>query len=109
MYTSLLLKIAFSFTLLTAGLVGLIHTQFYDDTEVRDLLLPPATCPAPCFMGIRPGVTTYDEAVEILEAHSWVERIESYGDALASCNGQAANLLILIPAARSTCGFPTWV
>ncbi|MEZ4672409.1 MAG: hypothetical protein R3E39_31275 [Anaerolineae bacterium] len=52
-----------------------IRTQPYDDHELRDLLLPPG-CPAPCFMGIRPGVTTVDEAVKILEASGWVEDIQ---------------------------------
>ncbi|MEZ4672408.1 MAG: hypothetical protein R3E39_31270 [Anaerolineae bacterium] len=51
-----------------------IHAQPYDDHELRDLLLPPG-CPAPCFMGIRPGVTTMDEAAKILEQHDWVSRI----------------------------------
>jgi hypothetical protein len=32
-------------------------------------------CHAPCFMGITPGVTTYDEAIEILENHNWVETV----------------------------------
>jgi hypothetical protein len=80
MVTSLLLKAALSFTLFAASLVGLIHAQSYDDTQVRDLLLPPDTCPMPCFMGIRPGVTTYDEVVVILDAHPWVKRFENYGD-----------------------------
>lgn len=29
-------------------------------------------CPAPCFLGIRPGVTTMQEAVYLLQAHPWV-------------------------------------
>jgi hypothetical protein len=54
----------------------IIHTQPYDDHELRELLLPEG-CPAPCFMGIRPGVTTMDEAVKILEASGWAEKIDS--------------------------------
>jgi hypothetical protein len=50
----------------------LIHTQPYDDRELRELLLPNG-CPAPCFMGIRPGVTTRDEAMRLLKASDWVE------------------------------------
>lgn len=49
-----------------------IRAQPYDDHELRDLLLP-ANCPAPCFMGIRPGVTTMDDAIKILESSGWVE------------------------------------
>lgn len=57
--------------LLTAVLL-VIRSQPYDDSELRELLLP-TNCPAPCFMGIQPGVTTVDEAVAILEASGWVE------------------------------------
>ncbi len=48
-----------------------IHAQPYDDHQLRALLLPEG-CPAPCFMGIRPGVTTEDEAVQMLLATNWV-------------------------------------
>jgi hypothetical protein len=58
--------------LFTAVLV-LIHAQPYDDHELRQVLQPEG-CPAPCFMGIRPGVTTLDEAIQILEASGWVEQ-----------------------------------
>jgi hypothetical protein len=50
----------------------LIHAQPYDDHELRDLLLP-EDCPAPCFMGIRPGVTTEDEAIAIIRASEWID------------------------------------
>jgi hypothetical protein len=60
--------------LFTAALL-VIHAQSYDDHELRELLLPEG-CPAPCFMGIHPGVTTVDEAMELLKKSGWVE-IES--------------------------------
>ena len=50
----------------------LIHAQSYDDHELRELLLPEG-CPAPCFMGIRPGVTTKDDVIAILKASDWVD------------------------------------
>ena len=59
--------------LITAALL-LIRTQPYDDHELRELLLPDG-CPAPCFMGIRPGVTTMDEAVRLLHGNKWVAEI----------------------------------
>lgn len=49
-----------------------LRSQPYDDHEIR-LLLIPDNCPAPCFMGIRPGITTRDEALELLKASKWVE------------------------------------
>src|SRR5262245_5048630 len=64
-----LLPLAF----VTAVLV-LIHAQPHDDHELRDLLLPEG-CPAPCFMGIRPGVTTMQEARNILEASGWTDHV----------------------------------
>jgi hypothetical protein len=62
------------FLLLTTALL-LIHAQPYDDHDLRQLLLPDG-CPAPCFMGIRPGVTTVEEAIKILEASGWVDNYE---------------------------------
>ena len=56
----------------TAALL-LVHTQPYDDHELRQLL--PESCPAPCFMGIRPGVTTLEEARNILKASGWADHI----------------------------------
>lgn len=68
--------VVFSATLLV------IRAQPYDDHELRELLFPEG-CPAPCFMGIRPGVTA-DEVVKLLEANKWIAKIDrksnEYGD-----------------------------
>lgn len=73
--TRLLLR----WTLLLSGLfllpLLLIRAQPDDDSDLRSLLMPEG-CPAPCLMGIRPGVTTSQEAVAILEAHDWVGEID---------------------------------
>jgi hypothetical protein len=45
-----------------------IRAQPYDDSELRAFLMPPEGCPAPCFMGIRPGLTTTQAATAILGA-----------------------------------------
>ena len=47
---------------------AVIRAQPYDDSELRAFLTPPEGCPAPCFMGIRPGVTTREEALTIFMA-----------------------------------------
>ncbi len=64
-------------TLLLSGLwllpVLLIHVQPNNASEIRAALIPPEDCATPCFMGLRPGVTTTEEAVAILNAHPWVE------------------------------------
>ena len=73
-----------TFLLFSATLL-LIHAQPYDDHELRELLLPEG-CLAPCLMGIRPGVTTMDEAVAILQANKWVAQIKKesngFGDTI---------------------------
>jgi hypothetical protein len=55
--------------------VLLICAQPYDDSELRAFLTWSENCPAPCFMGIRPGVTTVEEAIGILQAHEWVQSV----------------------------------
>lgn len=63
----------------------------YDDHDLRMLLLP-EDCPAPCFMGIQPGLTTPDEAIDLLQKHEWVARNSvrrtAGGEVLWAWNGQ---------------------
>ena len=68
----LLLRLMLPLVVLLALPVLLIRAQPYDNHEVHSLLTPPEDCPAPCFMGIRPGVTTFDEATDLLRTHEWV-------------------------------------
>ena len=53
----------------------LIRAQPYDDHELRELLLPEG-CPASCFIGIRPGVTTVEQALALLRQNDWVQIIK---------------------------------
>jgi hypothetical protein len=69
----LLFTLAFVLTPFFATCIGVIRAQPYDDSQLRAFLTPPDLCPLPCFMGIRPGAMTVDEAVTLLEAHEWVE------------------------------------
>lgn len=59
------------FVIFTAALL-LIRVKPYDDHGLRQMMLADG-CPAPCFMGIRPGVTTRDEAIVLLKASQWLE------------------------------------
>lgn len=61
------------FTLLTVVLL-LIHAQPYDDYGLHQLLVPDG-CPAPCFMGIRPDVTTKNDILTLLRANPWVSHV----------------------------------
>lgn len=58
--------------LLLLMLVGVVRLQPYDDSALRLFFIPPENCAAPCWLGIRPGVTTVDEALGLLTAHEWV-------------------------------------
>ncbi|MCA0457669.1 MAG: hypothetical protein LCI00_27135 [Chloroflexi bacterium] len=73
--TTFYLRLTLLPILLLTVVLLVIHAQPYDDHELRELLLS-TNCPAPCFMGIQPGVTTVDEAVKLLEASGWVENIQ---------------------------------
>lgn len=78
MLTSIILRVtgcAFTVMLvLVGGMIAITHTRPYADIGVRDLLMP-SGCESPCFLGIRPGVTTQAEAVTLLESHAWVASI----------------------------------
>lgn len=60
------------FTLLLGAIIGQPRPA---DADLQAFLLAPHGCAAPCWLGIRPGVTTMDEALQILKAHPWVKRV----------------------------------
>jgi hypothetical protein len=72
------LKLGLLFFGIFAVVSLLIRAQPYDDSDLRALLLP-SDCESPCFMGIRPGITTMDEAVTLLEKHEWVKQVIRQG------------------------------
>src|SRR5688572_3629883 len=80
-FTHAFLRFALALTTLFTGLLGAIHLQPYDDSDVRAFVAPPQDCAAPCFMGIRPGETTVGEAVDILWAHPWVDQVREFTSA----------------------------
>jgi hypothetical protein len=75
-----LLKPILLLTLVFTVCIGLIRAQSHDDTQLRAFLIPSDGCPLPCFIGIRPGVTTPAEAAAILETHEWVRDAMVYYD-----------------------------
>lgn len=70
--TPRLLRLAAGLTLLLALPIALIRAQPYADGGLHESLTSPQGCLAPCFMGIRPGVTPLEEALLILDDHEWV-------------------------------------
>jgi hypothetical protein len=65
------ISLALLLTALFSLAVVAVRVQPYDDRELRALLLP-EDCPLPCFMGIRPGRTRVETALDILRRHQWV-------------------------------------
>src|SRR5262245_33903103 len=72
----LLLKLLIPLTLTLTLLVALVQARPHDDSDLRDLLLPPEGCPAPCWLGVRPGVTRLDAAAGMMEETDRLEAVE---------------------------------
>lgn len=72
--TRFFIRLMILWVVLFSGVLLLIHALPYDDYQARVLhdLLSPEGCPAPCFMGIRPGITTSKEAISLLKANAWI-------------------------------------
>ncbi|MAS36698.1 MAG: hypothetical protein CL610_22025 [Anaerolineaceae bacterium] len=74
-----MMRMVYRPVLLLLGLLVLpilvIRAQPYDETGLGTFLTPPKDCPAPCLMGIRPGVTPFYQARRILQTHGWIEQV----------------------------------
>jgi hypothetical protein len=80
----LALRLMLSLVLLFTATISLLRLPLQDASPARLLLTPPDGCPMPCWQGIRPGLTTADEALSILRQHAWRGRIAlRYFDAAA--------------------------
>ena len=75
--THLIVHLAGTFALLFTAALALVRARSFDDGGLRTNLLSSA-CAAPCFLGIRPGITTTDEAFDLLRASPWVGTVEPY-------------------------------
>ncbi|MEL6149587.1 MAG: hypothetical protein AAFR56_08170, partial [Chloroflexota bacterium] len=49
--------------------VGALHLRPYEYPAGFELIMPEPGCESHCILGIEPGVTTVDEAIEILKNH----------------------------------------
>lgn len=86
-------RLFFPVLLLFSVTLTLIRAQPYEDDTLQELLLPDG-CPAPCFMGIRPGVTSADLAALVLRSHRWIEQVEASEFAIVwQWNGQQPSFL----------------
>ncbi len=63
--------------LLFSAFIALIYDHPHDDSDLQALLFS-GDCALPCFMGIRPGITTVQEAYDLLERHPWVDHVKQH-------------------------------
>ena len=63
--------------------ISAILAQPRDDAAIRAFFSPPQGCSSPCFLGIRPGVTTHDQAVALLSTQPWINIVQSDANALS--------------------------
>jgi hypothetical protein len=56
----------------TTALLAVRARLYIADAEMQQFLSPPADCPPPCWEGIRPGITSAQQARWLLDAHPWV-------------------------------------
>jgi len=71
------LQMGFGLTLILLLPLTLIRAQAHDTAAVKALLATLHNCSQPCFMGIRPGATTLDEAKELLTNHTWFQGFDA--------------------------------
>jgi hypothetical protein len=72
------LRVVFlSSVVFTAALV-VFRVRPYDDPDLRQLVSLEG-CDPMCFMGIRPGLTTAQEAEALLKVHPWVDAVTYVG------------------------------
>lgn len=108
----MMLRLIFRHTLLLmivfVSSVLVIHARPPDNTDVPALLTPSADCPAPCFLGVRPGDTTVADAITLLRAHEWIgeARVNAPGNGYADIrwtwSGQQPDLIDITRPARMT-------
>lgn len=72
--TRTVFRLALPLILLFTAALFIIRAQPYKHHAISALLFSDE-CPAPCFMGIRPGVTTPEEALARLHDSEWITRV----------------------------------
>jgi hypothetical protein len=100
--TNTLLKVALALIIAIAISLLFIHAQVFDDSGLRAFLTPPDSCPAPCFMGIRPGVTTREEVIAILERNDWIGTVDTENPSYISWTWSGSQPSIIAQASKGT-------
>src|SRR4051812_32040381 len=74
--SNLLVKLTFPCVTLLGVILLLFQTPTYTHADLRALILPPTDCSAPCFIGIRPGITTVEAALQVLQVNPLIQSIK---------------------------------
>ncbi len=72
----LFLRLVLILNVVLALPIFIIRAQPRPEQASLDLPVSIEDCLQPCFLGIRPGVTTVDEAMSILQSHEWVQSVQ---------------------------------
>lgn len=59
------------------GLLAAVELIPHVESPMLELMRAPDGCSAPCWQGIRPGVTSYAGAIDLLDANPRIVRVES--------------------------------
>lgn len=69
----LLFRLIGIIALATGAVVGSVYGWAGESSSaVRAFFDSPSGCAAPCFLGIQPGITPFDDARALLVAHPWI-------------------------------------
>jgi hypothetical protein len=70
-------------TLIFTAAIMLLRLPPYQDGGLRTLLTPPDNCAAPCWLGVRPGITTLIASGQILKHSAWIRLFQPISPAMA--------------------------
>lgn len=88
--------------------VALIRARPYDDRALRALAHD--GCPAPCFLGIRPGVTPVNQGMLRLVSHDWVAtRLRDFPPPVEVAVAYNASISRFVLPWRWSAARPEWI
>lgn len=70
------LRTVFGLMAVFSIVVATILAAPYNDSQIHTFITAPELCTGECLLGIRAGMTTVGEALNDLQAHTWVEQVQ---------------------------------
>src|SRR5262245_33970476 len=74
---AILVRGALIISLLLTGLIGAARFLPRAEHPLQQLIAPPVDCPVPCWQGIRPDETLYQDAIALLERNPHIVNIDT--------------------------------